>query len=100
MLFQGRGHQPWVGPQLNAVPWGWQSPVASLRLLRSLGLKAPLRLGYLRQDPDPIPRPEGECGRVCVSVSVGEGVVGLTGGRVATQKGEGSVWTSGDGKPV
>ena len=51
------------------MPWDWQSPVGSPRLLRSLGLKGPLWLGYLRQDAAPAPRPEGVCecvgGRGC-----------------------------------
>ena len=54
------------GQRLDAVPWGWQSPVGTPGLLRSRGLKGPLRLGYLRRDPAPAPRPEGECVRVCV----------------------------------
>ena len=53
-------------PRLDAVPWGWQSPVGTPRLPRSRDLKGPLWLGYLRRDP--APRPEGECVRVCVSV--------------------------------
>ena len=50
-------------PRLDAVPWGWQSPVGTPRLPRSRGLQGPLRLGSLRRDPAPAPRPEGECGR-------------------------------------
>ena len=88
-LPQGRGRQPWAGPRLDAVPWGWRSPVGTPRLPRSRGLKGPLRPGYLRRDPAPTPRPEGECVRVCVSVSVGEGGVGSTWGRVDTQSGGG-----------
>ena len=52
---------------LDAVPWGWQSPMGSPRLLCRQGLKGPLWLGNLRRDP--APRPKGEC----VSVLVGEG---------------------------
>ena len=71
-------------PRLDAVPWGWQSPVETPRLPRSRGLKGPLRLGSLRRDPAPGPRPEGECGRVCVRVcrwaTVGSGRLGGPGG--------------------
>ena len=45
---------------LDAVPWGWRSPVGTPRLPQSRGLKGPLRPGYLRRDPAPTPRPEGE----------------------------------------
>ena len=83
---------------LDAVPWGWRSPVGTPRLPQSRGLKGPLRPGYLRRDPAPTPRPEGECVRVCVSVSVGEGEVGSTWGRVDTQSGGGRVWRPGVGK--
>ena len=38
------------------------------------------------------------CVRVCVSVSVGEGEVGSTWGRVDTQSGGGRVWGPGVGK--
>lgn len=62
--FPREGGQPWVGPRLNAVPWGWQSPVASLRLLRSLGLKAPFGLATLGKTQTPYPGQRvsvGEC---------------------------------------
>ena len=58
-------------PRLDALPWGWQSPVGTPRLPRSRGLKGPLRLGSLRRDPAPAPRPEGECGRECACECVG-----------------------------
>ena len=80
------------------VPWGWQSPVRTLRLPRSLGLKGPLQPGYLRRDPAPTARPEGECVRLCVSVSVGKGGVGSTWSWVDTQSGGGRVWRLGVGK--
>ena len=35
-------------PRLDTVPWVWQSPVGTPRLPQSLGLKGPLRPGYLR----------------------------------------------------
>ena len=34
-------------------------------------LKGPLRPGYLRRDPAPTPRPEGECVRVCAKITAG-----------------------------
>ena len=40
------------------------------------------------------------CESVCVSVLVGEGVVGPTGGRMDTQNGGGRVWRLGIGKPL
>ena len=82
---------------LAAVPWGWRSPVGTPRLPQSRGLKGPLWPGYLRRDPAPTPRPEGECVRVCVSVSLGEVGVGSTWGRVDTQSGGGRVWRPGLG---
>ena len=85
---QGRGHQPWARPRLDAVPWGWQSPVGTPRLPRSRGLKGPLQPGYLRGDPAPIPRPEGECVSMCVSVSVW-GWVDLGPGGYPEWRGEG-----------
>ena len=91
-LPQARGRQPWAGPRLDVVPCGWQLPVGSPRFLRRRGLKGPLRLGYLRQDPAPAPSPEGECVRVCVCVSVSEveGVVGRLGaGWIQRLEGEG-----------
>ena len=97
-LPQGRGHQPWAEPWLDAVPWAWQSPTGSPRLLHSRGLKGPLQLGYLRQDPDPIPRPEGECECVCECVG-GRGCGQVDEIQVDTQNGV-WVWRSGDGKPV
>ena len=89
---KGGGVSLGPGPagRLKAVPWGWRSPVETPRLPR---LQGPVRLGYLKWDPAPAPRPEGECVRECVSVSVGEGGVGSTWGRMDTQSGGGRVWT-------
>ena len=87
-------------PRLDAVPWGWQSPVGTPRLPRSRGLKGPLRLGSLRRDPAPAPRPEGECGRECACECVGgRGCGQVDEIQVDTQNGV-WVWRSGDGKPV
>ena len=89
-------------PRLDAVPWGWQSPVGTPRLPRSRGLKGPLRLGSLRRDPAPAPRPEGECGRECACECVGGRRWGRVdwGGRVDTHSGGGRVWRPGLWKPV
>ena len=89
-------------PRLDAVPWGWQSPVGTPRLPRSRGLKGPLRLGSLRRDPAPAPRPEGECGRERACECVGGRRWGRVdwGGRVDTHSGGGRVWRPGLWKPV
>lgn len=89
-------------PRLDALPWGWQSPVGTPRLPRSRGLKGPLRLGSLRRDPAPAPRPEGECGRECACECVGGRRWGRVdwGGRVDTHSGGGRVWRPGLWKPV
>ena len=65
---KGGGVSLGPGPagRLKAVPWGWRSPVETPRLPR---LQGPIRLGYLKRDPAPAPRPEGECVRVCVPKS-------------------------------
>ena len=65
-LPQGRGRQPWARAPAGRGALGLAEPRGSPRRLGRRGLKGPLRLGYLRQDPAPAQRPEGECVRVCV----------------------------------
>ena len=71
-LPQGRGRQPWARrAPAGRGALGLAVTLGSPRLPLSRGLKGPIRLGYLRQDSAPTPRPEGECVRVRVCECVG-----------------------------
>ncbi|XP_055423578.1 uncharacterized protein LOC129643285 [Bubalus kerabau] len=66
---KGGGVSLGPGPagRLKAVPWGWRSPVETPRLPR---LQGPIRLGYLKRDPAPAPRPEDDSAATCCLVNI------------------------------